>query len=61
MRKNQNNGAKTRKEMAAEFNFTRKTFWRKMKKHNIKLANGLVTPKEQEIIYNTFGKPKNVP
>ena len=59
MRNNQ--GCKTRKQMAEEYKVTRKTFYRMRQKAGIVLSNGLITPKEQEIIYEVFGKTKNVP
>ena len=61
MRRNQNNGAKTLKQMADEYGISHKTFFRWRKKEGIVLSNGLITPKEQEVIYNAFGKPQSVP
>lgn len=49
---------KTRQEMAAEYGVSRKTFYRWLKKKSINLENGLVSPKDQESIYTTFGNPK---
>lgn len=51
-------GAKTREEMAVEYNVSRKTFYRWLKKADIQLSNGNLTPKEQALIYEKFGKPK---
>ena len=59
--KTQNTGAKTKKQIAEEYGICRKTLSRWLKKETIKTSNGLITPKEQEIIYGKFGKPKNVP
>jgi predicted site-specific integrase-resolvase len=50
--------AKTRKQIADEYGISRKTFQRWRKKENIKLSNGLITPKELDEIYEIFGKPK---
>jgi len=52
--KHQKLGAKTRKQIAEEYNICRKTFNRWLKKHNINLTNGVISPKEQEIIYKKF-------
>ena len=61
MEKMKNTRAKTRKQIANEFNICRKTLTRWLKKQNITIKGGLITPKEQEKIYKKFGKPKNVP
>ncbi len=50
--------AKTRQEIANEYGVDRKTLYRWLKKKNIQISSGLVTPKEQDIIYNQLGKPK---
>lgn len=49
---------KTRQEIAEEYGISRRTFQRWLKKQNIELPNGLVTPKEQELIYQNFGNPQ---
>ncbi len=59
--KTQNTGAKTRKQIAEEYRICRKTLSRWLKKEAITTSNRLITPKGQEIIYEKFGKPKNVP
>ncbi len=59
--KHQKTGVKTRKQIADEYGISPKILSRWLKKQNIKLTTGLITPKEQENIYNIFGKPKNVP
>jgi len=51
--------AKTRQEIADEYGISTKTFSRWLKKENIVLSSGLLTPKEQKIIYETLGKPEN--
>lgn len=49
--------AKTRQQIADEYGIHRKTLYRWLKKASIKLGRGLVTPAEQALIYQTFGKP----
>lgn len=48
---------KTRQEIAAEYGVHRRTFQRWLKKKKIELPSGLLTPKEQEVIYKCFGQP----
>jgi len=50
--------AKTKQDMANEYGVCLKTFVRWLKKHNIKISRGLITPKEQKEIYNKLGIPK---
>ncbi|MFN7118742.1 MAG: hypothetical protein ACK4TA_18230 [Saprospiraceae bacterium] len=52
--------AKTRQEMAAKYGINVKTFYRWLKKASIQLSGGRVTPAEQELIYQKFGKPKRM-
>lgn len=52
--------AKTRQEMAAEYGINVKTFYRWLKKASIQLSGGRVTPAEQELICQKFGKPKRM-
>lgn len=49
---------KTRQEIADEYGISRRTLLRWLKKQNIHLPNGLVTPKVQELIYQHFGYPQ---
>ena len=51
---------KTRQEIAEEYGISRRTFQRWLKKQNIALSNGLITPKEQEVIYQNFGYPQTL-
>lgn len=51
---------KTRQEIAEEYGISRRTLQRWLKKQNINLPNGLLTPKEQEVIYQLFGTPQVV-
>ncbi len=52
--------AKTRQEIAAEYGINVKTFYNWLKRANIQLSGGRVTPAEQELIYQKFGKPKQM-
>ncbi len=49
---------KTRKEIANEYGITRKTLYNWMKEKKIMIKGSLITPKEQELIYQTFGIPQ---
>lgn len=50
---------KTREEVANEFGISTKTLRRRLKKADISLSKGLLSLKEQIIIYNLFGKAFN--
>lgn len=50
--------AKTRQQIADEYGIDRKTLYRWLKKADIQLSGSLVTPAEQELIYQKFGKPE---
>jgi len=50
--------AKTRQQIADEYGVCRKTFYNWCKRNGIYLSGGLINPKEQEIIYKTFGNPR---
>jgi len=50
--------AKTRQELSEIYGINRKTFNRWLTKKNIILPKGLVCPKDQEMIFSTFGEPK---
>lgn len=52
---------KSRDEMAQEYGLHRTTFNRKLKDAGIVLPSGLISPKHQEIIYNSLGMPDNLP
>ncbi len=52
--------AKTRVEIANEYGIHRKTLARWLIKANIVLPGGLVSPKNQKLIYRTFGYPKSL-
>jgi len=51
---------KTKLMIANEYGIDRKTLYRKLKKFKITIARGLVTPKDQERIYNCLGYPNGV-
>ena len=48
---------KTRQEIADEYGISRRTLQRWLKKMNISLSKGLVTPSEQLLIYRKLGLP----
>ncbi len=51
--------AKTRQQIANEYGIDRKTLYRWLKTAGIQLSRRrLVTPAEQELIHQKFGKPK---
>lgn len=50
---------KTREQLAEEYGISRKTLYSWLKNAGIKLKKRLLTPKEQETIYNTFGNPNS--
>ena len=52
---------KTRRQVAGEYGISRRTFYNWLKDSDIKLSRGkLITPKELEQIYATFGRPRKV-
>ncbi len=51
------NTTKTRQQIADEYGISRKTLGRWLKKVKIELKGYLITPKEQEMIYQQFGHP----
>ena len=51
--------AKTKQQLADEYGVCSKTFNKWLKKHNVEVDCGLITPKEQEIIYSKLGVPKH--
>jgi len=46
---------KTRKELASELGIHPKTLSRWLKKYNIVVSNGLLSPEEQKVIYTKLG------
>lgn len=51
---------KTRQQIADEFGIDRKTFERKLKRADILLPSGHVSPKNQQGIYEHFGTPPSM-
>lgn len=49
--------AKTRQELADEYQVSARTFRRRLKRHKISLPQGLVMPSFIRKIYQTFGEP----
>lgn len=47
---------KTRQQIAEELGIDRKTLYNKLKQANVKLNKGLLTPEEQKVIFELFGK-----
>lgn len=50
--------AKTRQQIADEYGIDRRTLYRWLKAAGIQLNGRLVTPAEQDLIYQEFGKPE---
>jgi hypothetical protein len=48
---------KTRQMIAKELSISRKTLEKKLQKAGIELPPGLISPKNQQIIYDFFGIP----
>lgn len=48
---------KTRSQLAEEYGICRKTLYNWLKKKNIKLTPGQLTPKDQTIIFQSLGNP----
>ena len=58
MKKMESN-AKTRYEIAEEYGVCTKTLNKWLRTNNINIGHGLITPKEQKMIYLKLGFPKN--
>jgi len=50
-------GVKTRQQMADEYGVCRKTFNKLLRKKQIKIDRGLISPKDQSTIYKKLGFP----
>jgi len=50
-------GVKTKQQMADEYGVCRKTFNKFLQKKQIKLDRGLISPKDQKVIYDELGEP----
>jgi transposase-like protein len=55
----QKSATKTKQQLADEYGVCSKTFNKWLNKHKVEVDRGLITPKEQEIIYSILGVPKN--
>jgi hypothetical protein len=53
-------GVKTKQQMAAEYGVCRKTFNKLLKRNNIKLVRGLISPRDQIYIYKKLGRPNSI-
>ncbi|GAB4421331.1 MAG: hypothetical protein OHK0039_35970 [Bacteroidia bacterium] len=53
-----NTSAKTRTQIAAEYGISPRTLSRWLKRRDIRLSRGLLGPKEQALIYQVLGRPK---
>ncbi|MGB0863284.1 MAG: hypothetical protein ACPGXZ_10220 [Saprospiraceae bacterium] len=51
---------KTRKQLALEYGISERTLRRYIKKLNIEIPSGNLTPKNQKIIYENLGYPNNI-
>ncbi len=49
---------KTRKQIADEYSISERTFRRWLKRAGIVLPKRMLTPLEQDIIYDSFGSPR---
>lgn len=49
---------KSRQQIADEYGISRWTFDRWLKKAGISLPSGLISPVQQQLIYDTFGDPQ---
>jgi hypothetical protein len=56
---NHNGGVKTKQQMADEYGVCRKTFNRLLRKKHVKLDRGLISPKDQYLIYDKLGIPNS--
>lgn len=52
--------AKLRQEIAEEFGISAKTLSRWIQKEKLVISRGLISPKEQALIYLKFGMPQKV-
>jgi hypothetical protein len=57
---NQSGGVKTKQQMADEYGVCRKTFNKLLWKKQIKLDRGLISPKDQQVIYEKLGNPNSL-
>ncbi len=57
MKPNNFQPVKTRKQIAAEYSISERTFRRWLIKAEITLPNRMLAPNEQQVIYDKFGLP----
>jgi hypothetical protein len=57
---NHSGGVKTKQQMADEYGVCRKTFNKLLRKKRIMLDRGLISPKDQQNIYNKLGSPVSI-
>ncbi len=50
----------TRQELADQYGVCRRTLNRWLKTNGIKIQNGLITPKDQELIFSKIGHPNPI-
>lgn len=53
-----NGKAITRQQLADQYGVCRRTFNRWLKENGINLKNGLITPKDQDLIHSRIGVPQ---
>jgi hypothetical protein len=53
-------GVKTKQQMADEYGVCRKTFNKLLRKKQIMLDRGLISPKDQKNIYDELGTPSGI-
>jgi hypothetical protein len=58
---NHNGAVKTKQQMADEYGVCRKTFNRLLLKRHIMLDRGLISPRDQMMIYDELGIPGSIP
>jgi hypothetical protein len=57
---NHSGGVKTKQQMADEYGVCRKTFNKLLRKKRIRLDRGLISPKDQQNIYDKLGRPVSI-
>jgi hypothetical protein len=51
---------KYKKEIADEYGWDRKTFYNKLKEHDLSIGRGLLSPAQQKQVYEYLGYPSGV-
>lgn len=57
---NHNGGVKTRQQLADEYGVCRKTLIKLLRKKRVRLEKGLISPKDQQVIYDRLGIPNSL-